>query len=151
MELIEEEIRRLTPTIWDTILHLPLEVAGESALPGNRMLSACVHITGAWNGAVSLSCEVDFASEAAAIMFGLVGSDPTTADMQDALGELTNMVGGNIKALLPEPCHLSLPAVVEGADYSMRIPRSRLVTRIPFRSGEHALHISLLQREEKAA
>jgi CheY-specific phosphatase CheX len=52
--------------------------------------------------------------------------------MQDALGEITNMTGGNIKALLPGACHLSLPAVVEGTSYTIRVPSTRIVTRVPF-------------------
>jgi chemotaxis protein CheX len=151
MELIDEQIRRLTPEIWDAVLHLPLQC--QDAIPdsGRRTVSACVHIAGAWNGAVALSCDIEFASQAAAIMFDLVGSVPSTADMQDALGELTNMVGGNIKALLPETCHLSLPSAVEVADFSVRILHSRLVLRIPFRSGDHSMIVSLLEREDRAA
>jgi chemotaxis protein CheX len=151
MELIEEQIRRLTPEIWDAVLHLPLECQDNVPESGRRTISACVHIAGAWNGAVALSCDIGFASQAAAVMFDLVGSEPTTADMQDALGELTNMVGGNVKALLPETCHLSLPSAVEGADYSVRILHSRLVMQIPFRSGDHSMSVSLLEREDKAA
>ena len=32
-------------------------------------------------------------------------------DVQDALGEVANVVGGNLKALLPEGSTLSLPVV----------------------------------------
>jgi chemotaxis protein CheX len=151
METLNEEIRRLTPAIWDAALHLPLEYQDAIPVSGNRTISACVHIAGAWNGVVAVSCDVEFASRAAAIMFDLADAVPTTTDMQDALGELTNMVGGNIKALLPEPCHLSLPSAVEGADYSVRILHSRVVMRIPFRSGDHLMSVSLLEREAAAA
>jgi chemotaxis protein CheX len=146
MQLIEEEIRRLVPTIWDAVLHLPLDPAEEMPQASHRMVSACVHIAGAWNGAVALSCDTDIASKAAVIMFDLVDALPTTEEMQDALGELTNMIGGNIKALLPEACHLSLPSAVEGSDYSIRILRSRVVMRIPFCCGEHFISVSLFER-----
>ncbi len=33
------------------------------------------------------------------------------ADLQDALGEVANVVGGNLKALVPEPGALTLPEV----------------------------------------
>jgi chemotaxis protein CheX len=112
MQLIEEEIRRLVPTVWDTILHLSLEPRQTAPKDNRGMVSACVHITGAWNGAIALSCDTDFAGQAASIMFDLAAVPPTTEEMQDALGELTNIVGGNVKALLPESCHLSLPAAL---------------------------------------
>ena len=37
-------------------------------------------------------------------------------DVVDAFGEIANVVGGNVKALLPELATLSLPEVVAGAD-----------------------------------
>jgi chemotaxis protein CheX len=143
----DQEIEQLTMSIWDSILKLPIEPDASSPLPaGDRTMSACVHITGAWNGAVALSCGTGLASAAAGIMFGLGQADPATADMQDAMGELVNMIGGNVKALLPGTCQLSLPAVVEGSDYSVRVPGSRVVARVPMRSGTHMLNVSLLEK-----
>ncbi len=147
----EDEIKQLTTAIWDSMLHVAIE-PDESPLPvGVRTMSASVHITGNWRGAVALSCGEKIAAEAAEVMFALGGKTPSKCDMQDALGELVNVIGGNIKALLPGECHLSLPAVVDGSDYSVRVPGSRLVTRVPFRSPLGTLSVSLLQSEDKAA
>lgn len=147
----DEQIKQLTISVWDAILRLPIEEE-ESALPtGQRTLSACVHITGAWNGALALTCGDGMAAESAAIMFDLEQAGVSIAEKQDALGELANMIGGNVKGLLPEHCHLSLPVVVEGIDYSFRVPGSRQVSRIPMRSGEHRVTVSLLQSEAAAA
>ena len=65
------------------------------------------------------------ARRAAAVMFELDASAASLEDMQDAVGELTNMTGGNVKALLEGQCALSLPAVVEGRDYSIPCPGAR--------------------------
>jgi len=147
----DEQIKQLTISVWDAILRLPID-EDEAPLPaGQRTLSACVHITGAWNGVLALTCGDQMAAESAAIMFDLDRAGVSVADMQDALGELANMIGGNVKALLPEHCHLSLPMVVEGMDYSFRVPGSRLVSRIPMRSGEHRVTVSLLESDAVAA
>ena len=147
----ENEIEQLTTSIWDAILHLPV-VADGTPLPTDvQTMNACVHITGAWRGAVALSCGKEMASEAAEIMFGLESNTASKVEMEDAVGELVNMIGGNVKALLPESCQLSLPAVVQGSSYTVRVPGSRLVSQVPFRCGEHALNVSLLQSDEKAA
>ena len=147
----DEEIQQLTVSVWDSILHLPIELETGALPEGERTMSACVQITGAWRGAVALSCGADMAAEAAAVMFAITSGAPEKNDMQDAMGELVNMIGGNVKALLPETCQLSLPSVVEGSDYSMRVPGSRLVTRVPLRCGAHAVTVSLLESEEQAA
>ena len=147
----DQEIQQLTTSIWESILKLPIEPQ-DSPLPvGERTMSACVHITGAWSGAVARSCNTGLAIEAAQIMLGVNSSDAKLGDMQDCMGELVNMIGGNVKALLPETCQLSLPSVVEGSDYSVRIPGSRMVTSVPMRCREHTVNVSLFERLEKAA
>ena len=145
----EQEIKQLTASVWESILQLPIEPA-ETALPsGTRTFSASVQITGVWTGTVLLSCGAAMAAQAAGIMLNVEPADAALADIQDAMGELVNMIGGNIKALLPETCRLSLPTVVEGSDYSVRVPGSTLVTNVAFRCAEHAVCVCLL-RSNKA-
>ncbi|NIQ01639.1 MAG: chemotaxis protein CheX, partial [Nitrospinaceae bacterium] len=55
-------------------------------------------------------CPIPLARQAAAIMFQLQEDTAGPEEIQDAFGELANITGGNIKALLPEPSYLSLPA-----------------------------------------
>jgi CheY-specific phosphatase CheX len=141
----ENEIEQLTASIWDQVLQMSVEPDPAPLPGGQQTLSACVHITGAWRGAVALSCDTGLATEAAAAMFGSAGPEQTVQDMQDAVGELVNMIGGNLKALLPETCALSLPAVVQGSDYTVRVPGSRLVTKSPFKCGTHSMCVSLMQ------
>jgi len=44
-------------------------------------------------------------------MFALPEEQLSDADIHDAVGELSNIVGGNIKSLLPPPTSLSIPFV----------------------------------------
>jgi CheY-specific phosphatase CheX len=48
----------------------------------------------------------------------LLTPDPGPDDLLDAVGELGNIAGGNVKSLLRHSCRLSLPTaeVTEGAD-----------------------------------
>jgi chemotaxis protein CheX len=155
MQLMEEEIRRLGPMIWESVLRLPLDPAAEAPpaeVPpsGERNVTSFVYISGAWNGAVSLDCGRSFATLAASIMFGLQNERPSAADIQDALGELANMVGGNIKGLCSGKCRLSLPVVVEGASGGIWFPGTRLITKVPFVSGRYSITVSLHKRDEKS-
>ncbi|MEZ6233916.1 MAG: chemotaxis protein CheX [Phycisphaerales bacterium] len=127
----EDEIRQLAQTVWETTLGIPLTPQDTpSFASGTRMVVACVQITGAWGGAVFLHVPEPAARAAAAGMFQCEQRSVRVQDMQEAVAELGNMVAGNIKALLPEPSCLSLPTVVEGGDFSSRIPGSRLVHRV---------------------
>lgn len=123
MHASDEEIDLLMRTVLNTMLDADPVLTGHDAAPppGSRTLTAVVHITGAVDGAVVLHVTDAFARRVAGRMFNLDPAQATLTDEQDALGELCNVVGGNFKSLLPEPCRLSLPTVIEGADYSFKI------------------------------
>jgi CheY-specific phosphatase CheX len=150
MQYLEQEIISLTQYIWGTTLNLdavPLDGA-ESATVHGRTLDGVINITGAWAGALVLQVPEHVARRAAAVMFEMDEAAATLEDMQDAIGELTNMTGGNVKALLEGQCQLSLPAVVEGRDYSIRVPGSEAVTRVAFDLDGQPFVVSLLTRKD---
>jgi chemotaxis protein CheX len=90
------------------------------------------------------------ASRVAQRMFSLGSTPPTADDIQDAFGEIANVTGGNIKGMISEgDAHLSLPVVVQGRDYSIRVPRSRELQRVEFLCEGQPLVVTLLQAEAK--
>jgi chemotaxis protein CheX len=113
MEGIEDAIVEIAAAVWEAILGLPLlESAPSAGGPAEESaLVGVVRISGAWEGAVTVACPTPLARQAAAIMFGLASGDVSAPETADALGELTNIIGGNLKALLPKPSRVSLPAV----------------------------------------
>ncbi len=149
-ELLNEEIVGITRVIWRSVLNLGLQ--NEEGAPGHQPASGglafigSVQICGAWEGSVVLHAGGVLVRRAASIMFGMeepaVGSD----QMVDALGELTNMVGGNLKALLPAPCKLSLPTVAQGIEPKLTILGNQVVRHVDFSSEGHRFAVSLLKR-----
>ena len=74
--------------------------------------SSWVEIVGPWTGAVVLTCGRDTAAELTRALLGEHAPPVLEAeDVDDALGELANVVGGNVKAVLPGPSALGLPEV----------------------------------------
>jgi chemotaxis protein CheX len=75
-------------------------------------LSAWVELSGPWTGAVVVTCGRSTAEELSRTLLQESSPEPLdTDDVVDALGELANVVGGNVKALLPAPSVLGLPGV----------------------------------------
>ena len=75
-------------------------------------LSSWVEIVGPWTGAVVLTCGRDTAEELTrALLREHAPAVLDDEDVRDALGEFANVVGGNVKALLPGPSVLGLPEV----------------------------------------
>jgi chemotaxis protein CheX len=144
------DIVELIDMVWSSTvgLHIePLDDAGraEWALPA---VEAQVHIAGMWQGAVVLNTSQRLAAQVAQRMFSLDIAEPTSDDIQDAFGEIANITGGNVKGMLSEgDAHLSLPVVIQGRDYSVRVPRSREVLRVEFICEGHPMVVTLLQAE----
>jgi hypothetical protein len=80
--------------------------------PPADVVSAWVDIIGPWNGSVVLTCAP---ATAAALTESVLMTRPPTIvddeDVADALGELANVLGGNIKSVLPGPSRLGLPQI----------------------------------------
>jgi chemotaxis protein CheX len=152
--LLDDEIFQITQSIWASILDLAIEIdagAGSRLSESrDRTLTGCVQLTGDWEGAVLLYCTKTLALTAASIMFETEPESLTVEEVQDALGELANMTAGNIKSLLPGASRLSLPAVVEGLDYSMIVPGSEVVRQVGFTSADQPLQVTLVRRKTEA-
>lgn len=133
--LMTQDIVTVTEDVWLSILNLAPRVApiaGAESDGAGPTVAGVVHISGATTGAVTVELAVALADRVAASMFRLTDRRPTRDEKADAVGELTNMVGGSLKGLMDGPSHLSLPAVVDGSGYHLRIPRGRTVSAVPF-------------------
>jgi chemotaxis protein CheX len=149
MKDIEEAIIDITQNIWESILGLEVQrardVAALTKKAGQKSLTGCVQLAGAWEGSVFVYTTAALAGEVAATMFGTTPEALHNGDVDDALGELTNMVAGNLKIVLPRPCQLSLPAVVEGIDYRVIVPGTRIAGQVLFESKSQPLLVTLLE------
>jgi chemotaxis protein CheX len=95
-------------------------LGGDDALPvpgpaaADSPVTASVSITGGWDGHVVFGASTAAAQKAAAVLLMMDEDELAEADVADAVGELANMIGGNIKSLLPGPSALTLPLVSLG-------------------------------------
>lgn len=144
------QVDQLIAGVWEQILRLPVTTGdtGGSVETSHRQMAAYVQISGAWDGTVALHCTQDLAATVAATMFNVSRADVIARDELDALGELANMIGGNLKPLLPGPSHLSLPTVVGGASYAARVPGSRVIGRHHYETAGHPFSICMMERQK---
>lgn len=150
MPEIDAEIEDITKTIWASLFELPLRVEGESRLGSESLMTACVQVVGAWTGAVILQSPITLARTLAEQMFQ---SDRplTLEEVRDALGELANIIAGNVKALFPGPSRISLPAVAAGSDYRFDVVDGGAVTMVSFSSNGQPLRVTLFQGTARSA
>lgn len=109
-EEAREDLEALLVECLATVLHEEAGLAWGAELPPEPTFSARLAIQdpedGAYTGVVvSTSATVGrlFAARMMAV------AEPSTDDMLDAICELGNIIGGNVKSLLRNACRLSLP------------------------------------------
>lgn len=92
-------------------------------------VSASVSVTGGWSGHVVFSCGEGIGRTIAAGLLMAEETDINDEDLSDAMGEVANVIGGNVKSVMPGPSKLSLPVAVIGSSRSAR-PGAVETTRV---------------------
>ena len=89
--------------------HFQERVTGNVAFAGEHI-----------NGAVYLHLSAAFAGRVAAAMLGLAPEDLGEAEVNDVVGEVTNMLTGGLKSWLCDAgtdCAVSTPAIIRGSSF----------------------------------
>ncbi|TAK26887.1 MAG: chemotaxis protein CheX [Chloroflexota bacterium] len=115
--------------------------------PGGEIL-AMVGIAGRLSGVLSVHCTRGAGVTVAA---GMLGMEPEEvdedSDVLDAMGELANIIAGNVKTELGaegEPLSLSVPTVVTGRDFQVETLSSGVRVDLAVTASGHPLRIGLV-------
>jgi chemotaxis protein CheX len=144
---LSEQVTEAAMLVWSTVIGLPLEPTGHPLADRPDVLTGTVHITGEYDGAVHVRVTSALAATVAGRMFSLPATEIDEELTRDALAELTNMVGGQIKSLVAGPSKLSLPQVVAGERYSVRCVGARSTCEVTLSCGGQLLQVTVLERE----
>ncbi len=145
-DLAPEQIVEIAQEVWESFLSmslLPHPLGPDAPALEGQTVTGCVHVSGEWTGSVFLSCHFEVAAAATEAMFAADPGSQSPDEISDALGELTNMVGGNVKSLLPAPSRLSVPSIAVGRSCSVRVPGAVLLDRVVLVCAPGPLHISV--------
>jgi chemotaxis protein CheX len=125
---------------------MDLEVSpGETPwAPSHDQLTSAVHLSGAWNGAVLFECDRQQACQFAGRFLSTETPETVNDDVRDVLGELANMIGGNMKSAMAAGLSLSMPSVTDGSDYGLRVCGSKVQDRLAFDCEDGPFWVTLL-------
>lgn len=152
-ERLAGEIREATESVLSTMMGLTA-VAGtatsDSPGPGPiGGISAMVGIVGPWSGAGVVSCEEALACKLAGAML-MSEYDSVCDDVLDAMGEIGNMIIGNVKTNLEVSLGalaLGVPTVTFGRDFATRSTMRQTWTLVPFACAGSELYVQILLAE----
>jgi len=151
LSVYRADLVQIAASVFQTMLNLDIVPADLSWTSQSDTLTAAIYFAGTWKGAVLLECN---RAQAFEFTHRLMAIDPPTTindDVRDTMGELANMLAGNLKSVLPHGIGLSMPSVVEGTDYSLRICGSNLIDRMPFSSEVGVIWVTLIELLEHAS
>ncbi len=128
--------------VFDTMLSMDIELADGGAqanIEGERIVGS-VGFAGKAVGSVNIQVNEAFARSITAAMLGMEEDEIEGDDeVHDVIGELSNMVGGDLKSRLCDgglDCELSIPSIITGSDFKTEIKGWERHESLVFRNQE---------------
>ena len=132
VEVNENDLAEMVEQVWESYLDPegvnPLIPTYDENQPSE--VHSSVSITGSWTGHVVYASSREAARRAAAAFLAMEPDEVSEEDLSDVLGELANIVGGNVKAMLPPGALLSLPQVVLAPEATARYPNTERISGV---------------------
>ncbi|GAA3204377.1 chemotaxis protein CheX [Dactylosporangium siamense] len=126
--LADRDLVEIVNEVWDAYLQQPdAQPTDHEPALDLRPITAAVSITGAWEGHVRVLVPAAAANDITGLMLAMEPDEVTDGDVTDAMGELINVVGGNLKNRGAQPAKLGLPVVATG---KMLFPSTRETLRL---------------------
>lgn len=137
MSISQAAVATIVDHVTMTMLQMPSADRDEAGAPvAGPSVEAQVQLFGTRTFIMTMHFSEALAIAAAQRIFRLGTRPPSEADIDDAVGEIVNVVAGNLRSLLPGSSgHMSLPCVVRGRDYAFAVPGSHVF-------GHYALDIA---------
>jgi chemotaxis protein CheX len=132
VEVNENDLAEMVEQVWESYLDpegvSPLIPTYDENQPSE--VHSSVSITGSWTGHIVYASSAQAARRAAAAFLATEVDEVSQEDISDVLGELVNIVGGNLKAMLPPGAILSLPQVVLAPESTARFPNAERISGV---------------------
>jgi flagellar motor switch protein FliN len=148
--------KSLTDT-FETMLSMDLEFNQEETAitPGKDRVVASVHFAGEIVGVMSLHVAWEFGRMITAAMLGMeYDKVESNEEVNDVVGEITNIVAGNLKTDFMDTglsLILSTPSITRGNDFKIDPPDIAEPQHLKFIHKDHDLNIDVYLKEEKGA
>ena len=143
-EILPSELAQIVASVFGAMLSLEVGEGGTPWFPNGDRLTAAVQMAGDWNGALLLECDRRQACQFAGRFLSIDPPGNVDDVVRDVLGELANMIGGNIKCVLTHGIRLSMPSVVDGSDYCLRVCGTTVRERLAFQCIEGPFWVTVL-------
>ena len=122
---LKEFINNAVLDVFDTMLSMEVQPVSSNQSENNQgtHIVGSVSFAGAVMGNVNMRVNMEFASQMTAAMLGMeVDEIEGTEEVHDVIGEVCNMIGGDLKSRLCDAnlnCELSIPSITTGKEFKI--------------------------------
>ena len=111
IDILEEQLQGIVSDVFSSMLQMHVSFSAEPMIMPPKLFRATIQFVGKSLGRLQIHLSLEQCFEVTSRLMRIDRPTAFNEDVSDALGELANMIGGNLKALLPERAELSLPTV----------------------------------------
>jgi len=134
-------LRGATQEVFDTMLSMELTEQDAQAFSESNRIVGSVSLAGSVSGTVNIHVSDAFASQITANMLGMeVDEIDSDEEVHDVIGELSNMIGGDLKSRLCDAgfvCELSIPSITSGNNFNIESKGWAVKEFVCFQYQEH--------------
>lgn len=113
------EVEQIVGTVFQTMLNMDAFLSDDTWIPEPDRVTATLSLHGQWTGAILIETSKSLANHFASRFLAL--ASPDDREVRAVLGELANIIGGNLKCTLNPGALLSMPTIVDGHAYSVHL------------------------------
>jgi len=149
-EVNVETLTQIVASVFESMMNLNVSLSERSWDCAPDHLTSFVQLTGEWEGAVLFECSQSQACQFAGRILSMEPPAKVDDDVRDMLGELANMIGGNLKSEMATGVHLSMPTVMDGSDYGLHLCGSKVHKRLALHCAMGHFWVTVLTTEAGA-
>lgn len=147
---ISDKIIESAKEIFSSMVMMEISVSGDNTSKSEPLvesISGVIGLAGTHKGVLAIHIPNKVAMAITSSFLGM-DVDEINEDVEDAVGELANMLGGNVKSILSEngrDINLSLPSTITGQQYDFQPTKEAERIIIPFRcdAGDFSIDLQL--------
>lgn len=140
----EGEINETVTDLFMTMLSTEATATSECAR-GQDAITSIIAFAGPWKGNLLLECGRTQAVAFTKRFLQLNEVDEHSEDVFSTVAELSNIVAGNLKVVLPHGVSMSTPSIIEGSRYDVRVHGGKLINEMFYTTDVGPFTIRLIE------
>jgi CheY-specific phosphatase CheX len=145
-DIYRAELSRIVDNIFRTMLETEVDQCPRECAPRPEQMTAKVAFDGTWTGELALRANPQQARHFAELFFGAADGD-LEEESRDVMGELANIIAGNLMVVLPRGAHHGTPLVIFGGQpYLSELP---ILAEACFRLNDNVFSLELANDEAR--